>query len=80
MFDGLLSLIGQAAQVLAPQVVQGAGTAIKAGKALSDAFKAAKSLNGGTAPADAEAQHNALFDRVMAHADATFDRAERGDT
>lgn len=79
MFDGVLSMLGQAAAAMAPNVVSGATNIIKAGKALSDAFKSVKTANGGSAPVDAEAQHDALFNRVMEHADKTFDRAERGD-
>lgn len=78
MFNSLLSGLGSLAATLLPQVVSGAGPVIKAAEALSHAFSSIKTLNGGTAPADAEANHDALMKRVMEHADATFDRAEGG--
>lgn len=74
--NGLLSMLGNAAKTLAPMIVPGAGPLIAAGKALSEAFTAAKTANGGTAPPEAEAAHDALFDRVKAHADSTLGRLE----
>lgn len=76
-FDAILKMVGQAAETLAP-LVPGGGPALAAAKALTDAFGALKQANGGTAPADAEAAHDALFAKVMAHADRTLGRLEGG--
>jgi hypothetical protein len=43
------------------------------------AYKTVKEANGGTAPADAEAAHDELFEKVKAHADSTLGRLEGGD-
>jgi hypothetical protein len=85
-FDSILSILGTAAAGLNPQLgaVVKAGTAafqnrdklIAAGKSLTAAFSDLKAANGGTAPADAEAKHDALVASVTAHAGRTFDRAE----
>lgn len=77
--NAILSGLGSLAARIAPAVIPGAGPAIKAAQALSAAFLSVKEANGGTAPADAEAQHDALFARVKAHAESTFDRLEGGD-
>lgn len=74
----MLSQLGNLAQTLAPQILPGSENLIKAGESLSNAFKAIKAENGGQAPADAEAAHNALFQRVKAHADSTLSRLEGG--
>ncbi len=73
---GLLSLLGNAAKTLAPMIIPGADKLIQAGEALSNAFQSVKAENGGTAPADAEAAHDALFAKVKAHADSTFGRLD----
>jgi hypothetical protein len=79
MFDSILSSLGGVAGQLASKIIPGAQalpSLVKAGEALIGAFKSIKSLNGGTAPPDAEAQHDALFDKVKAHADSTLGRLE----
>ena len=86
IFDGLLGMLGNAAAALNPQLgnIVKTGTAaianrdklLKAGESISAAFQSIKAANGGTAPADAEAKHDALFAKVKAHASSTFDRAE----
>jgi len=73
--DMILSLVGRAASTLAP-LVPGGGPALAAAKALSEAFGSLKQANGGSAPPEAEAAHDALFKRVMAHADKTLGRLE----
>jgi 1-deoxy-D-xylulose 5-phosphate reductoisomerase len=88
MFDSALAMLGNAAAAINPQLGSAvrAGTAafanrdklLAAGKSLSAAFTSLKEANGGTAPADAEAKHDALFAKVKAHAERTFDRAEGG--
>jgi hypothetical protein len=50
----------------------GAGPLIAAGQAIIRAFEDVKQLNGGTAPADAEANHQALVAKVNQHADQTL--------
>lgn len=84
--DMVLSLLGNAAAGLNPQLGAAVkvGTAafqnrdklIAGGKALTEAFNSFKEANGGTAPADAEAKHDAMVASVTAHAKQTFDRAE----
>ena len=74
--NSILSSLGSLATTIAPAIVPGAGAAIKAGQAILQAFNTVKEANGGTAPADAEAAHAALYEKVMAHADATLGRAE----
>lgn len=76
MFDGLLTTLGAAAKQLATHIVPGADNLLAAGKALTEAFQGVKAQNGGKAPAQAEADHAALFDRVKAHADRTLGRLE----
>lgn len=76
IFNGILSQLGSIALSLAPQIVPGADKLIAAGKAISDAFLNVKALNGGTAPADAEASHDALFAKVKAHAASTLGRLD----
>lgn len=75
-FNQILSTIGNLAKQVLPAVVPGAGPALAGAKALSEAFQSFKTANGGTAPADAEVAHDALFERVKAHAESTFDRLE----
>lgn len=72
----ILSGLGNLAGTIAPSIIPGASAAIAAGKAISDAYKTVKEANGGEAPADAEAQHDALFKRVMDHADSTLGKLE----
>jgi hypothetical protein len=74
--NGILSMLGNAAKTLAPMIVPGAGPLLSAAEALSNAFKSVKNANGGQAPADAEAAHDALFAKVKAHADSTLSRLE----
>lgn len=76
ILNGILAQLGSIAGQLATSIVPGAGAAIKAGEAILAAFNVVKEANGGTAPADAEAQHQALLEKVNAHADATLGRAE----
>jgi hypothetical protein len=76
--NGVLSLLGDAAKELLPLVVPGSGAVIAGAGALTDAYNSLKSANGGQAPADAEASHDALFAKVEAHADSTFGRMEGG--
>lgn len=78
IFNGILEQLGTIAAKLAPQIIPGAGPLIEAGKAISAAFTSIKSLNGGTAPPGAEAQHDALFAKVKAHAEGTLGRLEGG--
>lgn len=81
-FDALLSQLGNVAKGLVSNlpvvggVVKAAPALIEAGKAASRAFQSLKQANGGQAPADAEAAHDALFNRVKAHADKTLGRLE----
>lgn len=77
-FDNILSLLGRAAKTLAPMIVPGSGALIAGAEALSNAFDSIKAANGGQAPADAEAAHDALFARVRAHAESTLGRLEDG--
>lgn len=76
MLNELLSMLGNAAKTLAPMIVPGADKLIAAGEALTHAFTSVKAENGGVAPADAEAAHDALFAKVKAHADSTLGRLE----
>jgi hypothetical protein len=78
MFDGLLHTLAGAAQELAGRIVPGAAPLLEAGKSLMAAFNSVKQANGGTAPPDAQAKHDALFEKVKAHAESTFDRLEGG--
>lgn len=75
-FNNVLSLIGAAAKQLLPAIVPGSGALINGAEALSQAFRTIKAENGGTAPSDAEAAHDALFERVKAHAQSTLDRLD----
>lgn len=76
--NGILSLLGNAAKTLAPLIVPGAGPLLAAAESLTSAFTGIKAANGGQAPADAEAAHDALFARVKAHAEGTLGRLEGG--
>lgn len=79
--NNVLLSLGSAAKILTAQIIPGAGNLgnlVKAGEALGAAFKTIKDANGGTAPADAEASHDALFEKVKAHADGTLSRLEGG--
>ena len=76
ILNSLLSQLGSAAKNLAPQIVPGSDKLIAAGEALMKAFTTVKTINGGTAPPDAEAGHDALFEKVKAHADSTLGRLE----
>jgi hypothetical protein len=81
-FNSILSALGSVSGQLASAIVPGVANAEKlfeAGKSAIEAFKHLKDANGGTAPADAEASHRALVDKVNAHAESTFGRAEGGD-
>jgi len=73
--NSILSSLGSLAGSIAPGIT-GVGPLLEAGKAISAAFTNIKNLNGGTAPADAEAAHDALFAKVKAHAEATLDRLD----
>lgn len=75
-FNSILSLVGSAAKQLLPLVVPGAGAAIAGAESLANAFESLKAANHGQAPADAEAAHDALFEKVKAHADSTLGRLE----
>lgn len=70
--NSVLSSLGSLSGSIATAIVPGAGPLISAGKAVLDAYQNVKSLNGGEAPADAEAQHDLLFKKVMDHADSTL--------
>jgi hypothetical protein len=74
--DIILRGLGGLAAKLAPSIIPGAGPAIAAARAIGNAFETVKAANGGQAPADAEAQHDALLARVKAHADSTLGRLE----
>ncbi len=76
--NGILTFIGNAAKELLPQIIPGSGALIAGAEALSTAFTSLKAANGGTAPAEADAAHSALYDRVKAHSDSTFNRLENG--
>jgi hypothetical protein len=78
MFNGLLSTLGQAAAEMAARFLPGSGPAIEAAKALGSAFENVKQLNGGSAPPDAQAGHDALLTKVKAHAERTLGRLEGG--
>lgn len=77
--ENILKDLGGLAKRLAPSIVPGAGALIEAAEALNRAYDTVKGLNGGQAPADAEAAHDALVEKVSAHAEGTLGRAERGD-
>jgi len=82
-FNGLLSSLASWSSSLATLLVPGAANLPKlvaAGKAAIEAFQHLKEANGGTAPPDAEASHQALVQKVNEHANATFDHAEGKDT
>lgn len=78
MFDSILSSLGTAAKALATHIVPGSSNLIEAGKSLTAAYQTVKAQNGGTAPATAEADHDALLAKVRAHADRTLGRLEGG--
>jgi hypothetical protein len=78
MFDSILSQLGAAAKNLATHIIPGADNLVAAGKSIVAAFETVKAQNGGTAPAQAEADHDALLAKVKAHADRTLTRLERG--
>jgi hypothetical protein len=78
MFNGLLGTLGAAAAEMAKRFIPGSGPAIEAAKAIGAAFENVKQLNGGTAPPAAQADHDALFAKVKAHADRTLGRLEGG--
>lgn len=75
-FDALLKTLGTAAQQLAGRIVPGAPALIEAGKSLAAAYTTLKRENGGTAPREADAGHDTLFQKVKAHADRTLGRLE----
>jgi hypothetical protein len=78
----VLSSLGSLAGSIATSIIPGAGAIedlVKAGKAVSDAYSNVKVLNGGTAPADADASHAALMEKMNAHANGTLGRLEGGD-
>lgn len=74
--NSILSGLGSLAKQIAPAIVPGAGPLIKAGEAVLAAFSSVKTINGGHAPPDAEAAHDALFEKVKAHAEGTLGRLE----
>jgi hypothetical protein len=74
MFGTLFSFLGKAAEALAPHIT-GAGPLLEAGKAITNAYQNLKEA-GGTPSPDDEAAHDALFEKVKAHADSTFDRLD----
>lgn len=76
--ERLLRLLGNAAQIAAP-LIPGGGIAVEAGQAILAALKAAKALHGGSVPPEAAKGEAMLMEKVCAHAERTFDRAERGD-
>ena len=76
--NNILTMLGNAAKALLPQIIPGSGALIAGAEALSTAFTSLKAANGGTAPAEADAAHSALYERVAAHADSTFSRLESG--
>lgn len=76
--NSILSMLGNAAKELLPAIVPGSGALIAGAEALSTAFTSLKAANGGSAPADADAAHSALYAKVAAHADSTFSRLEGG--
>jgi len=81
-YNSMLSTLGSLSSSIASAIIPGAAalpSLLKAGKAAVEAFQSLKEANGGTAPADAEASHQALVTKVNAHADATFGRAEGQD-
>lgn len=81
--NSILSTLGKVAVELAPKIIPaaaGLGSLIKAGEAIGAAFENLKEANGGTAPTDAEAAHQALFERVKAHADSTLGTLEGDET
>jgi hypothetical protein len=74
--NAILSGLGSIAKTLVPKLVPGADALFGLAKSVSAAFTSAKSINGGKAPADAEAAHDALFAKVKAHAEGTLSRLE----
>lgn len=80
-FNSLLSQLGSVSATLAGLIVPGAAALpalINAGKSAVEAFQHLKTANNDEAPADAEANHRLLVDKVNQHAEATFGRAEGG--
>jgi len=74
--NDILKMLGEVAKEVAPLVIPGSGALIKGAESIAAAFDSLKEANGGQAPADAEAAHDALFARVKAHAESTFSRLE----
>lgn len=77
--NGILSSLGSLSGSIASLIIPGAENLpklLEAGKSAIDAFKSLKEANGGEAPPGAEDQHRALVDKVNAHAESTFGRAE----
>ncbi len=58
--------------------VTGVGPLMEGAKSVAAAFASIKSANNGQAPADAEAQHDALLAKVNEHADSTLGTLEGG--
>lgn len=77
--NSILTSLGGIASTVASAIVPGSDKLIEAGKKILDAFDSVKAINGGEAPADAEAGHDALFEKVMAHADSTLGKLEGDD-
>lgn len=78
-FNGILSMIAQAAQGLGAVGVPGAGlvgTALKGGAKLAEAFDHFKEANGGTAPPEAQAVRDGKLAAVLAHAESTASRLD----
>lgn len=74
--SGVLSALGSAALQLAEKVVPGGGALAGAAHAVLGAIESVKAQNGGVAPAEVQAAHDALFDKVKAHAESTLSRLE----
>lgn len=80
-FTSILSSLGGVAAAIAEKIIPGASAIedlVKGAASVSAAFNSIKTANGGYAPADAQAQHDALMQKVNAHADGTLGRLEGG--
>jgi hypothetical protein len=74
--SGVLSALGNAAAQLAEKIIPGGGALAGAAHSIAAAFETVKAQNGGVAPPEAQAQHDALFEKVKAHAESTLSRLE----
>jgi hypothetical protein len=74
----ILSGLGKLALQVAPQIT-GVGPALGLGQAIVSAIGVLKPHHPGPLPPEVEQGEAGLIEKVTAHADRTFDRAEQGD-